>query len=125
MSQTWIIIGGTSTIARAFARQAAARGDGVVLGGDGRAVHARMEEAPAEQDDARDGLDRARCPEGMPDEAFRGRDHRQLARAAVERGGPVPDLGRVGAGRRQVGRPSSSRFGCMPRTNPMNGGWML
>ncbi len=33
MSQTWIIIGATSTIARAFARQAAARGDGVVLAG--------------------------------------------------------------------------------------------
>ncbi len=33
MSQTWIIVGATSTIARAFARQAAARGDSVLLTG--------------------------------------------------------------------------------------------
>lgn len=33
MSQTWIILGATSTIARAFARQAASRGEGVVLAG--------------------------------------------------------------------------------------------
>lgn len=33
MTQTWLIIGATSTIARAFARQAATRGDGVVLAG--------------------------------------------------------------------------------------------
>lgn len=30
---TWIILGGTSTIARSFARQAAQRGDGVILAG--------------------------------------------------------------------------------------------
>lgn len=33
MSQTWIILGATSTIARCFARMAAARGDGVLLAG--------------------------------------------------------------------------------------------
>lgn len=33
MTTTWIILGGTSTIARAFARQAAQRGDGVLLAG--------------------------------------------------------------------------------------------
>ncbi len=33
MSQTWIIVGATSTIARAFARQAASRGDSVLLAG--------------------------------------------------------------------------------------------
>ncbi|MDJ0637533.1 MAG: SDR family NAD(P)-dependent oxidoreductase [Paracoccaceae bacterium] len=33
MSQTWIILGATSTIARAFARMVATRGDGVVLAG--------------------------------------------------------------------------------------------
>ena len=33
MSQTWIIVGATSTIARSFARQAAARGEGVLLAG--------------------------------------------------------------------------------------------
>ena len=33
MSQTWIILGATSTIARAFARQAAARREGLILAG--------------------------------------------------------------------------------------------
>jgi short-subunit dehydrogenase len=33
MNQTWIILGGTSTIARAFARMVAIRGDSVVLAG--------------------------------------------------------------------------------------------
>lgn len=33
MSQTWIILGATSTIARAFARLVSARGDGVLLAG--------------------------------------------------------------------------------------------
>ncbi len=33
MPQTWIILGATSTIARGFARDAAGRGDGVVLAG--------------------------------------------------------------------------------------------
>lgn len=33
MSQTWIILGATSSIARAFARQLSARGDSVVLAG--------------------------------------------------------------------------------------------
>lgn len=33
MSQTWIILGATSTIARSFARMAAARGEGVLLAG--------------------------------------------------------------------------------------------
>lgn len=33
MSQTWIILGATSTIARCFARMAAARGEGVMLAG--------------------------------------------------------------------------------------------
>ncbi|MEM9425190.1 MAG: SDR family NAD(P)-dependent oxidoreductase [Pseudomonadota bacterium] len=33
MTQTWLVIGATSTIARAFARQAAARGDSLLLAG--------------------------------------------------------------------------------------------
>ncbi len=33
MAETWIIIGATSTIARAFARKAAMRGDGLILAG--------------------------------------------------------------------------------------------
>jgi short-subunit dehydrogenase len=33
MSTTWIILGGTSTIARGFARKAAERGEGVILAG--------------------------------------------------------------------------------------------
>lgn len=33
MTTTWIILGGTSTIARAFARKAAERGEGVILAG--------------------------------------------------------------------------------------------
>lgn len=33
MTTTWIILGGTSTIARTFARQAAEKGDGVILAG--------------------------------------------------------------------------------------------
>jgi len=33
MSQTWIILGATSTIARAFSRRAAERGEGVILAG--------------------------------------------------------------------------------------------
>ena len=33
MSQTWIILGGTSTIARTFARMASERGEGVILAG--------------------------------------------------------------------------------------------
>lgn len=33
MSTTWIILGGTSTIARGFARSAATRGEGVILAG--------------------------------------------------------------------------------------------
>lgn len=33
MSTTWIILGGTSTIARSFARKTAERGDGVILAG--------------------------------------------------------------------------------------------
>ncbi|MEM6586738.1 MAG: SDR family oxidoreductase [Pseudomonadota bacterium] len=33
MTQTWIVVGATSTIARAFARQAAARGDSLLLAG--------------------------------------------------------------------------------------------
>ena len=33
MSQTWIILGATSTIARAFARMVSERGDGVLLAG--------------------------------------------------------------------------------------------
>ena len=33
MSQTWIILGATSTIARSFARLASDRGDGVLLAG--------------------------------------------------------------------------------------------
>lgn len=33
MTTTWIILGGTSTIARGFARQAATRGEGVILAG--------------------------------------------------------------------------------------------
>ena len=33
MSETWIILGGTSTIARIFARQAADRGNGIILAG--------------------------------------------------------------------------------------------
>lgn len=33
MSTTWIILGGTSTIARLFAREAAGRGEGVILAG--------------------------------------------------------------------------------------------
>ena len=33
MTTTWIILGATSTIARAFARRAAERGDGVILAG--------------------------------------------------------------------------------------------
>ncbi|NND42529.1 MAG: SDR family NAD(P)-dependent oxidoreductase [Silicimonas sp.] len=33
MSTTWIILGGTSTIARSFARKAAERGEGVILAG--------------------------------------------------------------------------------------------
>ena len=33
MTTTWIILGGTSTIARSFARKAAERGDGIILAG--------------------------------------------------------------------------------------------
>ena len=33
MSETWIILGATSSIARAFARDVAARGDAVLLAG--------------------------------------------------------------------------------------------
>ena len=33
MTTTWIILGGTSTIARSFARQTAERGDGIILAG--------------------------------------------------------------------------------------------
>ena len=33
MTTTWILLGGTSTIARYFARQAAERGDGIILAG--------------------------------------------------------------------------------------------
>ncbi|MEO1026802.1 MAG: short-chain dehydrogenase, partial [Pseudomonadota bacterium] len=33
MSQTWIILGATSTIARCFARMVSTRGDGVLLAG--------------------------------------------------------------------------------------------
>ena len=33
MTTTWIILGGTSTIARSFARQAAERGNGIILAG--------------------------------------------------------------------------------------------
>lgn len=80
MSQTWIILGATSTIARAFARLVSDRGDGVVLAGrdmtelDTIATDCRMRgaaNAEAIAFDARDAatfqpiIDRARAIGGI------------------------------------------------------------
>lgn len=65
MTTTWIILGATSTIARAFARRAAERGDGVILAGrdmDDISINARdcgLRGAPIAESVAFDARDRA------------------------------------------------------------------
>ncbi len=79
MTQTWIILGGTSTIARSFARMAATRGESVILAGrdmddlEKTAADCRHRGAPAAETiafDARDSstfapiLEKARSLDG-------------------------------------------------------------